>query len=340
MLSIMVKLNILLFSMLLQFQSFVAGEANDGINMKYGFENLVTLKKLEDKNLGESKFLLILQSLKDIYSDDNIKQKEGLLYLEQLSKKQRDLSNLIGDIYFSRNSPLYEPSCAYNWYSKSPDTPRIKLIIGTMLITGVDVPSDVDAGLNYVRQAMLDGSLDAKFLLSSIYLSEEFKDQKLAHKYLSELSSVNYDKAQYLLSQHYLLGLGVQKDEIASYNLLVKAANNGHLESIEQLATYYYNGVGTDVNQDKASTLAEKACSRGSESACGMLGFSLLNAAKTEEDLQIAIDYLLISDIENNRKSMKNLILAYNKLFKLTKNKEFQTETKKWFQHYKLLFPE
>ena len=82
-----------------------------------------------------------------------------------------------------------------------------------------------------------------------------------------------YYQAHYRLALLYLLGSGVQQDELKGLTLLIKAAENDHTEAQYLLGSFTEDGAfGITTDQVKALEWYFKACNLGHEMACKKAG--------------------------------------------------------------------
>lgn len=71
--------------------------------------------------------------------------------------------------------------------------------------------------------------------------------------------------AKFVTAAYYYYGLGnVEKDEKKAFEIIQECANEGHIPAIYDLgANFYYNGVGTEKDVEKAKYYLNLACEAG-----------------------------------------------------------------------------
>ena len=80
-----------------------------------------------------------------------------------------------------------------------------------------------------------------------------------------ELSQEERLYAKFVTGAYYYYGLGnIEKDDKKAFNIIQECANEGHIAAIYDLgANFYYNGVGTEKNIEKAKYYLNIACEAG-----------------------------------------------------------------------------
>ena len=88
--------------------------------------------------------------------------------------------------------------------------------------------------------------------------------------------------------------------EIISVENLEKLANQGNVKANYELGIRYYQGIGTEVNYQKAITHFERALNAGYNKASYYLGMIYYNGKGIGTDYQKAKQYFEMSEADNN----------------------------------------
>ncbi|GEM_PF-5269535 len=122
----------------------------------------------------------------------------------------------------------------------------------------------------------------------------------------------------YQESLKYAQGIGVDKDESKSMELLVKAAKAGDVKAQVQLAWTLNQGVRTDKKSDKAAKWYAMAASQDNAEAQYMLGYMYENAIGVPKNDAFARDWFSKAANNGNQNAQLFLGVAY------AKEKDFQ----------------
>lgn len=168
----------------------------------------------------------------------------------------------------------------------------------------------IDDAILWYKKSISQGYSEAEFLLAKLYSDNSFKKGSplevielyekasnsghlLAPYHLAEMyfngigveknvekslewyvlsATKGYDLAQSALGNIYLNGSeGVEKNYHQAFRWIKKASNNGLIVAMNLLGAMYIQGLGCDINYDKAEELFEKTLSYGNKDAEGLL---------------------------------------------------------------------
>ena len=82
---------------------------------------------------------------------------------------------------------------------------------------------------------------------------------------------------QFLLARKYSTGEGVEKNAATAFALMQSAASQKHPEAISGLGYYYLNGVGVEMDEEKALECFRRGAELGHSRSQLNLGMTLLN---------------------------------------------------------------
>jgi len=115
--------------------------------------------------------------------------------------------------------------------------------------------------MQYFSQAASYNHTKAKFNVAMIYSQKKYKkhNYRKAYNTFIELAQQNHPKAQYMIANALIKGLGVDKD----YNLALKWLERSYFENNYyparcMIAVVYANGYGVLQNFGRASVLARE----------------------------------------------------------------------------------
>lgn len=127
-------------------------------------------------------------------------------------------------------------------------------------------PINYRNALNCFHIAYDGGHLEAAYYLGILYLWGEptiLKNCNKAIKYLNIADEAGFARAQLQLGLCYINGLGVEKNEKTALEYFQKAALQCVPEAYMYLCIMYRDGIGTDVDIDKAVEYNNYECSFG-----------------------------------------------------------------------------
>lgn len=135
--------------------------------------------------------------------------------------------------------------------------------------------------------------------------------------------------AQYLVGQSYLLGRGVQKDEVVAVNWLLKAAKTNVYAAQNLLGDCYLNGQGVEQNISRAVQWYTFSATQGSPLASYSLGKLYLDGNGVNKNAYLAEQYL-------KQAAEQNVMLAQVEMAKLYHEGHFvprdDSAALKWYQ--------
>ena len=181
----------------------------------------------------------------------------------------------------------------YKWYRKAADlgSAEGQRYVGLYLVLGAGAEKDEAKGIEISRSAAKEGDVKAMINLVVFYDQGKGvkKDSEEAQRWLSAAAKSGHwfgsmEKGMSQLEGHY----GSKVDREQGLLTLQAAADSGHGEALNFLATAYAQGFGVKKNGKLAVEFAEAAFRQGDPSAASVLGFVYskgLGEVKADEDL-------------------------------------------------------
>jgi TPR repeat protein len=120
--------------------------------------------------------------------------------------------------------------------------------------------------------------------------------------------------AAFMLSLLHRSGDGVSYNPAESFRLMRRSAEKGHTQAQYYLGTYYYQGVGTQVDHQSAAAWFRRAAENGFADAQLAYGLLLLSGDGVALDRSQAIEWLGKASRQNNGRAKEELkgLLTYH----------------------------
>ncbi len=169
-------------------------------------------------------------------------EKKSLYWLEKASSNNHDSAKFtLGHLYYERS--------------------KDKMIDGSL-------SEDARKGVKLIIEASILGNTNAMFWLGYAHLTGETCLSKSYHKslkYLERASFLNHSMAMFNLGVVYSKGLGVEKDEVKAFNLILKSALFENSTAQFNLFKIYLNG---DLGQTKNMNAALRWLTAAKDNKC------------------------------------------------------------------------
>lgn len=148
----------------------------------------------------------------------------------------------------------------------------------------------------------------AELLITGIGVTQE---KTTAVKWCQEAVNSGLSIAFYMLAGFYSSGWeGQQPDFVAATDYLNRAAALGYKPAVTSLAVSYLNGLGVELNVEKAVALLRDAASNGYAAAQVLLGSRLVKSDK-QEDVQEGIKWIKIAADNRSASAKRHLANFY-----------------------------
>jgi len=185
----------------------------------------------------------------------------GDSYEKGAYEKKKDLQKAVE--YYGKGSQLGDEQCLRK--------------LGYLSYLGKGLPKDESAAASYYSKAIEKGDVLAKYYLADLYrfgVGVE-KNQKKAFDLYSKvinsdsLSEEQRNDARAKLGTYYLQGGVVSKDAFVGVSLFQKSIIGASSSPLGMFFLGYclYNGLGIDINKDKAQEMFQSAAKRGQQNA-------------------------------------------------------------------------
>lgn len=112
---------------------------------------------------------------------------------------------------------------------------------------------------------------------------------------LTSCAEIGEPKCQNILGIIYKEGLGVDKNENATFEIIQKAANHGYPAAEFNLGRFFMQGTGCDIDFDKARYWLEKGANDGNERAAYALGYMHFKGFGLPQDYKKAVSWFELS---------------------------------------------
>ena len=158
--------------------------------------------------------------------------------------------------------------------AKAAACAEAQYLLGVCYYQGLDVKKDREKAWEYFRAAAAQGQVDAQILMldPACDWDEIISDYTAVFKSLEESADSGNANAQYLLSVCYLKKLGtekgnglLQKHMEKRFHLCEAAASQGHAKAQKELGDFYFSGLVTERDYEKAYEWYQKALDQGEE---------------------------------------------------------------------------
>jgi TPR repeat protein len=129
--------------------------------------------------------------------------------------------------------------------------------MGIMLYDGKGGPKDRARGINYLKQASLQGFHQADYRLHLIYDMEDDYEKAFPHLQKT-LEATGYPPAYTRLGVYYEQGTGCEKDSVKAFENFQIAAEKGDSDGMEKLSRCYQEGTGCEIDRGLAFHWAQE----------------------------------------------------------------------------------
>jgi len=246
---------------------------------KWWTKDLTYLRNLALNNNRKAQQFLGTRLREGWFTDKNVK--EGNEWLEKaLQKSDGTAAVLLGESYekgeYDKERNI-ERAVEYYKKGSSFGDEQCLLKLGYLSYLGVGMPRDASTAAIYYTKAADKGSVLAKYYLADLYrfgVGVEKNQQKAFELYSKVINSdtLNEERrndARAKLGIYYLQGGVVSKDAFMAVSLFHKSIFGSSPSKLGMFFLGYclYNGLGIDINKDKAKEMFETAAKSGQKNA-------------------------------------------------------------------------
>ncbi|CAB4411614.1 unnamed protein product [Rhizophagus irregularis] len=228
-------------------------------------------------------------------------------YLRAAKRGNSDAENNLGDLYKSGNR-IKNLNQAIYWYKKSAEKGNAiaQYNLGNCYRFGKGVEKDLFKAFEFYEKSSNNGYLNAQFELGYCYsngFGTVLNIEKACELY-KIAAEKGHNNAQYNLSLLlYSPGEGINKVEKDLFEKVEKLAEEGCLDSQNQLGYYYNHGIGTKINKEMAFELYKIVAEKDHSIAQNNLG----DLYKNDEEFKKAFYWYNKAAEDSN-----NIIAQYN----------------------------
>ena len=201
---------------------------------------------------------------------------------------------------------------AHNYYLKSAKLgfEAAQYNLANAYHHGRGVSRDLIEATHWYRKAAIQGNKDSQFALGKLYA---LKQPKESFRWMRMAADGGHSTAQCETAKSYLYGTGTPQNPALAFDYFQLTAKQDHPEGTFLLGKIYFEGYGTERNQQKGITLIKKAGSLGRQTASKLLPklsvkkFNLLTSLQNASEGDITS----ILDLGWNYLERKNNVEAY-----------------------------
>ncbi|HEX8893457.1 MAG TPA: tetratricopeptide repeat protein [Terriglobales bacterium] len=131
---------------------------------------------------------------------------------------------------------------------------------------GHGVPKDATKGVPYLRMAAEQGSIEAEFVLGTLYYFGQAGvpvNNEESFKWALKAAKGGHPVAQHNVATDYFSGTGVEKNLDQALYWYRRAAEQGFAHSEWKLGEIYYKGLGVPANREEALKWLSKSLAQG-----------------------------------------------------------------------------
>ena len=161
---------------------------------------------------------------------------------------------------------------------------------GRILYEGLGGPQDLTQAAEHLEMAVAQHHLEAAVLLGKLYLENGTEDTlSRAVSLLSNGAARGNSDAQYLMSELYVQGYGVEQNSETALTWLMASAEQGHPVAQFDLSRYFANGIGTAPDQAAAFEWLSQSAENGYARAQYFMGVNYENGTSVPPNAAQAI---------------------------------------------------
>ncbi|EXX50597.1 uncharacterized protein OCT59_023634 [Rhizophagus irregularis] len=265
-------------------------------------DNVLDLSNTDNNSLNE--FSKIIQNFNKI----NIKEMEPTIKNFNKNVIEENLNNVIDklvDLIFEElnkgkeanvikqqvldyiyNQMIFKQQI-YNWLIENQNDSNSIYLLGYFNYYGIETKFNEHRAIElYKRAAELENKV-AQLCLAEIYIEI---DGNLSFKLSNKLANKEYAFGINNLGICYENGIGTNVNEEKAFEMYQKAADLGNVSGINNLSWCYYEGIGTDTNKQKVFELYQKAADLESLDGINSLGWCYEKGIGTNIDKQKAFE--------------------------------------------------
>ncbi len=248
------------------------------------------------------------------------------------AKAQLEIAKLYQEgIVIPKNDVL-----AYKWYqaAASQDEPEALSVVGlSMIENALSQNHSIDQGATYLKRAADKGYYPAQYALATLFLDGHpvLKDRFIAIEYLRQAALSGSVDAQIKLAKILVDFSLPQYDKVAFYWMSQAATKNSDAEY--HLGSYYLDGIGTEVDYDRAYQIFNTLAAQNNHLAEMKLGQMCYYGKGVDKDLEAAKKWFLRAARAGEKDAKNWVAILFRDGFDTTENSDVQTEISQWVSY-------
>ena len=144
-----------------------------------------------------------------------------------------------------------------------------------------------------------------------LYLSEKYEE---SIKVFGILAEHGHLESQYKLAVMYYNGYGTEQNDEKAFKWCLKAAEHGQMEAQEYLAFHYYYGMGVEKNLNEAFKWYKKAAEKGHKSAQFSLANMYYKGEGTVKNYEETVRWYKEAAINGSEEAQLMLAMVYEEM--------------------------
>lgn len=235
-------------------------------------------------------------------------------FKEAAQSGHADAMNQLGNLYKSWLSDENNIELSLEWYQKAVDSgsPAAMTNVALCYQSGIGFEKNYSTSLTWFEKAASHGETNAITHIGRCYEFGFGVDVDHAHAFLMYQKGALYDDwGMFNLGRAYLNGIGVEKDISLAVTWLEKSEHYNNIEAIVMLAESAFNGIISNVPQEKTFKRFYEASQMGSLSSLYYLGKCFTDGIGTEQSQSNAYQCYLQASHSNHVDAMFTLAGIY-----------------------------
>lgn len=215
---------------------------------------------------------------------------EGISWLKKAANSDADAMYLLGRIYLRK---FEDAKQAFYWYEKAAQNNHINAMVdvGAFYVFGYYVERDVAKAVEwYERAASLNSPLAIHNLGFLLYQKQEYTQ---ALNFFTKAAALEYADSAYMLGVIYLQGLGVEIDAQKALDNLILADKLGKHYACRPIGDFYFQGAFDNgkQNHDEAIEWYLRGMEHDVLSCIEALAACYWHGLGVDVDLELAYDF-------------------------------------------------
>ncbi len=307
---------------------------------KEGIDNFLNFCKIESKDNVEAQYLLGVYYFKgieglkskleiDIVGEDNINYQEAFKwFLLAAQNGNSQAMNIVGVMYANGIAKDTDEGKAKYWYEKGSELNNVDAIYNLALLNFKE--KNIKEAIKYFQKGRDLKHIKSIINLANIYANGIGIDQNevMSFNLYKEAVDLGDNNSIYNLAILYFEGKGVEQNYQKAIELLEKGRGLNNADCIYFLGTIYREGLGVEQDYNKTLELYKEAAKLGNTYVLFNIGMIYQEGLNGKKDINEAIKWFLLATEYGDSDSMNHLGLLF------LKGKEVNQDSKKAFEWF------